>query len=95
MVFKFFRKKVLYKDIESKKKYRKIMTSIFTILVVVYFYFLLDAYNSLKNIKNKDEKTKTLLYLSFIASLLIFISGLIFLYISLKDEDLNVELAFN
>ena len=89
------RKYFIYKDIESKKKYRKIMTSIFTILVVVYFYFLLDAYNSLKNIKNKDEKTKTLLYLSFIASLLIFISGLIFLYISLKDEDLNVELAFN
>ncbi len=72
------------------------MITIFTILIIVYFYFLIDSYNSLKTINEKtDEKTKKLLYLSFIASLLIFISGLIFLYISINDEDLNVELAFN
>ncbi len=72
------------------------MITIFTILIIVYFYFLMDSYNSLKTInENTDEKTKKLLYLSFIASLLIFISGLIFLYISINDEDLNVELAFN
>ena len=83
-------------DLESKKKYREIMITIFTILIIVYFYFLMDSYNSLKTInENTDEKTKKLLYLSFIASLLIFISGLIFLYISINDEDLNVELAFN
>ena len=83
-------------NLESKKKYREIITSIFIVLVIVYFYFLQDAYNSLKNIKETDSnKKKNLLFLSFIASLLIFISGLIFLYISIKDEDLNVELAFN
>ena len=33
--------------------------------------------------------------LSIPCGLLIAISGLIFLYIALEDEDLNVELAFN
>ncbi len=74
----------------SKDKYRSIMVIIFSILIVVYFYFMVDAYNSY--IKNKSNE---LLYLSLIASILIFISGLIFLYIAVKDKDLNVELAFN
>jgi len=90
------RKYYCFNDLESKKKYREIMTTIFIILIIVYFYFLMDSINSLKNIdENTSEETKKLLYLSFLASLFIFISGLIFLYISIKDEDLNVELAFN
>ena len=44
---------------------------------------------------NDSEKKKRLLYLSFLASLLIFISGIIFLYIAISDTDLNVELSFN
>ena len=85
-----------FNNLESKKEYRKIIITIFAILVIVYSYFLIDAYNSLKNInENTKEETKKLLYLSFLASSLIFISGLIFLYIAIKDEDLNVELAFN
>ena len=58
-------------NLESKKKYREIITSIFIVLVIVYFYFLQDAYNSLKNIKETDSnKKKNLLFLSFIASLI-------------------------
>lgn len=83
-------------NLESKKKYREIIIGIFIVLVIVYSYFLKDAYDSLKNINEETkEETKNLLYLSFIASTLIFISGLLFLYIALMDEDLNVELAFN
>ncbi|MBE6161042.1 MAG: hypothetical protein E7158_02310 [Firmicutes bacterium] len=86
----------VYKNEESKKKYRTIMIIIFSILVIVYLYFLKDSFNSLKSINPFDpKKKKDLLFLSFFASLLIFISGLIFLYIALTDEDLNVELAFN
>ena len=86
----------LNNDIESKERYRKIIVFIFFILVIVYTYFLKDSFDGLNdidfnNISNEDR----LIILSFIASLLIFISGLIFLYVSLKDEDLNVELAFN
>ena len=81
---------------DSKEEYRKIITFIFTILLIVYFYFLNDSYNDVKGLKPTDSpKTKSLITLSFIASLLIAISGLIFLYIAINDEELNVELAFN
>lgn len=90
------RKYYLNNDIDSKNKYRSIMILIFSILIIVYFYFLKDSYDSFKNLNDFDtEKKKRLVYLSFLASLLIFISGIIFLYISIFDTDLNVELAFN
>ena len=86
----------VFNDKYSKNKYRKVMIFIFTILIIVYFYFLKDSYKDFKNISNKDSsKKQNLVFLSFIASLLIFISGLIFLYIAYKDEELEVELAFN
>ena len=83
-------------DLNSKDKYRKIIILIFSILVIVYFYFLKSSIDDIKNLKQSDrERKKILTYLSFIGSSLIAISGLIFLYIALMDEDINVELAFN
>ena len=83
-------------DFISRDKYRKILIFIFTILIIVYFYFLKSSYNDLVNLNDYDsDKKKTLVYLSFIGSLLIFISGIIFLYIAYSDEELNVEIAFN
>lgn len=79
-----------------KEKYRKVMIFIFSILVIIYFYFLKSSLNDIKNLKPSDSiRKKNLTYLSFIGSSLIAISGLIFLYIALKDEDINVEIAFN
>ncbi len=90
------RKYFVYNDNESKNKYRKIMILIFSILIVVYLYFLKNSYEDIINIKPYDrEKKKTLEYASFIASLLIAISGFIFLYIAIQDESLDVEIAFN
>ena len=88
------RKYFVNKDMKSKEEYRSINTMIFTILVFVYAYFLNGSYKDFKNINNKT-KNKDLITLSFIASLLIFVSGIIFLYISLIDKDLDIELAFN
>lgn len=86
----------IYNDLQSKEKYRKIIIFIFSILLIIYFYFLKDSYKDIKNIKPYDsEKKQQLITLSFVGSLLITISGLIFLYIAIKDEDINVELAFN
>ena len=83
-------------DIESKTKYQKIMVLIFTILIVIYLYFLKESINCIKNLKTWDTpKKKNLVYLSFLGSLLIAISGFIFLYISIVDENLDIELAFN
>ena len=80
----------------SKEKYRKTLIFIFRILILVYLYFLKSSINDIKNLKPTDSKEKVLLvYLSFIGSLLITISGFIFLYIAIKDEEINVEIAFN
>ncbi len=80
----------------SKEKYHTIMILIFSILVIVYFYFLKSSLEDINNLKEYDSvQKKNLTYLSFIGSSLIAISGLIFLYIALKDEDISVELAFN
>ena len=90
------RKYFLYNDNLSKEKYRKITIGLFTVLVIVYAYFLNDSYSDYKNIKKeKSDKKKELITLSFIGSLLIFISGILFLYIALSDENIDVEVAFN
>ncbi len=90
------RKYFLYNDQKSKEKYRKITIGIFVILVIVYTYFLKDSLEDIKSLKPYDtEEKKNLTKLSFIGSLLIFISGIIFLYIAYKDENIDVEVAFN
>ena len=92
----FERKYFIYNDLESKEKYRKVITGIFVVLVIIYTYFCKDSYDDLKNLKPYDSKEKKhLTLLSFIASLLIVISGIIYLFIAIKDEDVNVEIAFN
>lgn len=86
----------IFNDLISKDKYRKIIITIFTILIVVYFYFFKSSYEDFINLKESDSTLKKeLVSLSFIASFLILISGIIFLYIALKDNSLDVELAFN
>ena len=90
------RKYFIFNDKNSREKYRKTMIIIFSILVVIYLYFLKDSYDDLKNINLSDpEEKKKLTYMSFIGSLLVAISGFIFLYILIQDEEINVEIAFN
>lgn len=90
------RKYFIYNEIKSREKYRKMMILIFSILVIIYLYFFKDSYDSLKDIKLNDSYTKkNLTYMSYIGSLLIAISGFIFLYIAINDEEINVEIAFN
>ena len=58
------RKYFIYKDKESKEKYRKIMIFIFSILIVVYFYFLKDSYGDIKEVDIYSlDKTDNLKYL--------------------------------
>lgn len=90
------RKYFIFNDLESRDKYRRILITTFLILLVIYIYILKQSYDELKNIDpNDSEKKKKLIFLSFLGSLFIAISGLIFLYIAVQDEDINVEVAFN
>ena len=86
----------LSNDLESKEKYRKTTIFIFSILLVIYFYFLKSSIEDIKKLNPSDtNKKKNLVYLSFLGSLFIFLSGLIFLYIAITDENINIEVAFN
>ena len=50
-------------DLYSKDKYRNIIILIFSILLIVYFYFLYDSYKSVKDLKSilDDLKLKSFL----------------------------------
>ena len=86
----------LFNNKKAKEKYQKILIIIFSILNIIYFYFFYDSLNSYKSLKiNDSKKKKDLTTLSLIASLLISISGIILLYIAIKDDELSVEIAFN
>lgn len=87
---------ILYNDEKSKKEYQNLLILIFTILLFIYYYFAKDSYDDLKVLNRNDNEKKYLLhYASFMASLLILISGIIFLTIAILDEEIDVELAFN
>ncbi len=90
------KKYFIFNDLISKDKYRDVMITIFIILVIVYLYFLKSSIEDINNLKESDsEEKKKLTYLSFLGSLFIAISGFIYLYISIVDQDIDVELAFN
>ena len=71
------------------------MLLIFSILVIVYFRILKDSLRDVKKTSYLNNKVSKLNKLSFIGSLLVFISGVIFLYIIYNDTDIDVEIAFN
>ena len=82
-------------NIKSKEKYREMLIIIFSILIIVYLYFFIDSVSDLKNINNYSKNKKELVLLSSLGSFLVLISGIIFLYISYRDENIDVEIAFN
>lgn len=87
---------LLYNDQKAKKEYQDLLIIIFSILLVIYYHFAKDSYEDLKKLNNFDSnKKKTLTKFSFIASLLILISGIIFLSLAIADDDIDIELAFN
>ena len=45
-------------NIESKKKYRETLIIIFSILLIIYLYFTVDAYKSVLSLKENDSKEK-------------------------------------
>lgn len=90
------KKFLLYNDEKARREYQDLLILIFSILVIIYTYFAKDSYDDLKNLDENDTEKKKILHLaSFIGSMLVLISGFIFLSIAILDEEINVELAFN
>ncbi len=78
----------------DRTRYRILLYIIFGIAFLVYLYYTIDSYKTLKEVSYDDENRK-LYELSFLASFLVLISGCIYLYIISNDEEVRVELAFN
>ncbi len=78
----------------SKETYRKINATIFIVLILVYSYFEKDALDSFKE-KKKSITQQKYDTLSLIATTAVLISGFIYLYIIISDENLDEEIAFN
>ena len=87
---------ILYNDEKSREEYQRLLILIFSILLFVYYYFTKDSYSDLKKLNYYDtDKKKILTYASFTGSLLILISGVIFLIIAITDDNIDTEIAFN
>ena len=90
------KKFILFDDQKSKKEYQNLMIFVFSILIVVYYYYTKDSYDDISKLNAQDTNKKVALtYASFIGSLLILISGAIFLIIAILDDNIDTELAFN
>lgn len=90
------KKFILFNDETSRQEYQNLIILIFTILVIIYYYFANDGYNDIKNLNIFDsKKKKALTYASFVGSLLVLISGIIFLIIAILDEEIDIEISFN
>lgn len=87
---------ILYQDNKDKEEYRRILIFIFSILVIVYYYFTKESYSDYKEMENSsDERKKRLTFISFLGSLFVLISGILFLSIAILDENIDVEIAFS
>ena len=84
----------LNKNEKSKNTYIKLNSLVFLTLVFVYAYFENDALKSLKN-KSKNKSQIKFDNLTLLATTLVLIAGIIFLYISITDINIDSEIAFN
>lgn len=67
---------------KNKKKYKSINIAIFFIAIIIYIYFINLVYN---RYKNNPKRTNLL---TLIGSVLIFIGGLLFLYVEVTDDEI-------
>ena len=72
----------------DRTRYRILLYIIFGIAFLVYLYYTIDSYKTLKEVSYDDENRK-LYELSFLASFLVLISGCIYLYIISNDEEIE------
>lgn len=78
---------------EDKNNYRALLFIIFGSVFIIYLYYTITGFKDLQEIT--DPEIKRLSELSLSASILVLISGAIYLYVIYQDRDINVELAFS
>lgn len=89
------RKYIIFGDISAKENYRNSLVLVFSIASIIYFYFFYSSYRSYKNLdKNDTESKKYFTVINLIATTLVLIAGLLFLFIAIEDEELETEISF-
>ena len=87
-------KYIKYKNINDRKKFRKINKYVFIIVFIIYLYFFYINYNRLNKISiNTSSRQKKIIYLSIIISILFVIAGALSIYISFENEILDDEIG--
>ncbi len=82
------------KDENIRKRFRKINEIVYTIVLIIYIYFLVMNLDRLKELdKNCSSRRKRSVYLSILISILFIISGVITLYLSFESEILDNEIG--
>ena len=83
-------------NIDDKEKYRIINIFIFSVVLVIYIYFFKENIESVNKLNCNDSYEKIMFNkLNLLATSLIVIAGIIYLYIAIKDKNLETEIAFN
>ena len=83
-------------NIDDKEKYRIINIFIFSVVLVIYIYFFKENIKSVNKLNCNDSYEKIMFNkLNLLATFLIVIAGIIYLYIAIKDKNLETEIAFN
>lgn len=84
---------LIYHNPIDKSKYRTLLYIIFITVFIIYAYY---TYENIKDLNEyNNEETKRLTELSLVASILVLISGVIYLYIIYKDKNIDIEIAFS
>ena len=84
------------KDINLRKKFRKINEGIFIVVVIIYLYFFIVSYDRVQELNsNASFRRKRSTYLTLIVSVLFLVGGIISLYLTFESENLDNEIAPN
>lgn len=79
----------------AKDNYRFSLIIIFSIAVIIYFYFFYSSYTSYKNLNIYDTDSKReFTVINLVATTLVLIAGICFLFIAVSDENLETEISF-
>lgn len=83
-----------YGNESDKKNYYYVQNALFIIVVILNAYYVYNSYRVISNLSvDMSENSIRYAYLEFIASILALVAGLILLYISLTDTNLESEIS--
>ena len=79
---------------EDKYKYYYLMVFVFFMVVLINIYFVVISYKEVVSLQNEQYSNKVkYANLTFIASIVALVAGLIILYIAITDRNIDAEIS--